>query len=74
VTFEEEADVRKRARVWVGIVLACAGLSIPAQAQQVPSGNPQDFKLKTCLHSVSYAGVWRGQAALSVFEGRSGEP
>jgi sugar phosphate isomerase/epimerase len=30
--------------------------------------SPKDFKIKTCLHSVSYAGVWRGQAKLSVDE------
>lgn len=28
----------------------------------------KDFKIKTCLHSVSSAGVWRGQAKLSVDE------
>jgi sugar phosphate isomerase/epimerase len=37
-------------------------------AQQTPSGNPGDFQVKPCLHSVSYAGVWRGQAQLSVDE------
>jgi sugar phosphate isomerase/epimerase len=37
-------------------------------AQRTPTGNPKDFKVKTCLHSVSYAGVWRGQARLSVDE------
>lgn len=31
-------------------------------------GNSKDFKVRTCLHSVSYAGVWRGQAKLSVDE------
>ena len=36
--------------------------------QKVPTGNPDDFKVKTCLHSVSYAGFWRGQARLSVDE------
>ncbi|MDX9726462.1 MAG: sugar phosphate isomerase/epimerase family protein [Bacteroidales bacterium] len=36
--------------------------------QKLPTGNPADFKLKTCLHSVSYMGVWRGQATLSVDE------
>lgn len=36
--------------------------------QEVPTGNPNDFKVKTCLHSVSYAGVWRGQAELTVDE------
>jgi sugar phosphate isomerase/epimerase len=34
--------------------------------QAVPTGNPKDFKVKTCLHSVSYMGVWRGQATLTV--------
>ena len=33
-----------------------------------PSGNPEDFKVKTCLHSVSYSGLWRGQALLTVDE------
>jgi sugar phosphate isomerase/epimerase len=37
-------------------------------AQKTPSGNPADFKVKTCLHSVSYLGIWRGQTALSVDE------
>lgn len=36
--------------------------------QKVPTGNAEDFKVKTCLHSVSYAGFWRGQAKLSVDE------
>ena len=39
-----------------------------SMAQKAPTGNPKDFKVKTCLHSVSYAGVWRGQAKLSVDE------
>ena len=42
-----------------------AGSIIAAEA---PSGNPADFKVKTCLHSVSYAGVWRGQAVLDVVQ------
>jgi sugar phosphate isomerase/epimerase len=37
-------------------------------AQEAPTGNPDDFEVKTCLHSVSYAGVWRGQALLTVDE------
>ncbi len=37
-------------------------------AQKTSSGNPADFKVKTCLHSVSYLGIWRGQTALSVDE------
>ena len=46
--------------------LATILLISSARAQQLPTGNPKDFKVKTCLHSVSYAGVWRGQAVLSV--------
>lgn len=37
-------------------------------AQKLPTGNPADFKVKTCLHSVSYCGFWRGQARLNVEE------
>jgi len=44
--------------------LVSAGL----HAQKLPTGNPKDFKVKTCLHSVSYMGVWRGQATLTVEE------
>lgn len=39
-----------------------------AVSQETPSGNPADFRVKTCLHSVSYLGIWRGQAQLSVDE------
>lgn len=35
---------------------------------KVPTGNPKDFRVKTCLHSVSYSGLWRGQAFLTVDE------
>jgi len=35
-------------------------------SQPVPTGNPADFKVKTCLHSIGYAGLWRGQEKLSV--------
>lgn len=38
------------------------------KAPKTPSGNPKDFKVKTCLHSVSYSGLWRGQAFLTVDE------
>lgn len=30
--------------------------------------DPKNFKIKKCLHSVSYAGLWRGQAKLNVDE------
>src|SRR6056300_368497 len=43
-------------------------ISFFSHAQKPPSGNPADFKVKTCLHSVSYLGVWRGQTPLSVDE------
>jgi sugar phosphate isomerase/epimerase len=35
---------------------------------RLPTGNPKDFKVRTCLHSVSYAGFWPGQARLGVAE------
>lgn len=34
--------------------------------QPKPTGNPADFKVKTCLHSIGYAGLWRGQSFLTV--------
>ena len=43
-------------------------LTVSGYSQKTPSGNPADFKVKTCLHSVSYLGVWRGQTRLSVDE------
>lgn len=47
------------------IITACA---VVVNGQKTPTGNPKDFKVKTCLHSVSYMGVWRGQATLTVDE------
>ena len=53
----------------IGIVLlAVQFLVFPVLSQQTPTGNPADFKVKTCLHSVSYLGVWRGQTPLTVDE------
>jgi sugar phosphate isomerase/epimerase len=37
-----------------------------SNGQKLPTGDPKDFKVKTCLHSVSYMGIWRGQALLTV--------
>jgi sugar phosphate isomerase/epimerase len=54
-----------RKLIWiVGLLLVfvCEG----ALSQKAATGNPKDFRVKTCLHSVSYAGVWRGQVKLSV--------
>ncbi len=53
------------------LLLLLITLSIQAvvvNGQKLPTGNPADFKVKTCLHSVSYMGIWRGQATLSVDE------
>lgn len=50
------------------LLLAVVILTIAVQAQKAPSGNPADFKVKTCLHSVSYLGIWRGQTPLTVDE------
>lgn len=50
------------------IIVALTISFLPSSAQKTPSGNPADFKVKTCLHSVSYLGIWRGQTALSVDE------
>lgn len=42
--------------------------TFPGHSQKLPTGNSADFKVKTCLHSVSYLGVWRGQTRLTVDE------
>ena len=47
------------------LIFVCL-FSASLEAQKLPSGNPKDFKVKTCLHSVSYMGVWRGQPLLTV--------
>jgi sugar phosphate isomerase/epimerase len=43
-------------------------IAFNSSAQKIPTGNPADFKVKTCLHSVSYTGIWRGQATLTIDE------
>ena len=43
-------------------------ISMPGFSQNTPTGNPDDFRVKTCLHSVSYLRVWRGQTRLTVDE------
>jgi sugar phosphate isomerase/epimerase len=53
----------KKPSILLILLIIC---SLSASAQKVPTGNPKDFKVKTCLHSVSYMGIWRGQATLSV--------
>jgi len=42
--------------------------SAPFSAPPTPTGNAKDFRVKTCLHSVSYSGLWRGQATLTIDE------
>lgn len=41
-------------------------LAVTINGQKTPTGNPADFKVKTCLHSIGYSGLWRGQAFLTV--------
>lgn len=53
---------------YVVAVVLMLGFVEAASGAKAPSGNSKDFKVKTCLHSVSYAGFWRGQARLSVDE------
>ena len=53
-------------KVFGGLFLAVAACVSAARAQELPTGNPADFKVKTCLHSVSYSGAWRGQTVLTV--------
>jgi len=50
------------------VLVFSAAVLMTVNAQKLPTGNPADFKVKTCLHSVSYMGIWRGQATLSVDE------
>lgn len=57
-----------KAKLIIPIWLLSVLLSHVAPAQKLPTGDPKDFTVKTCLHSVSYAGVWRGQAQLTVDE------
>ena len=49
----------------LGLFLLSGPVSL-IRAQKTPTGNPADFKVKTCLHSVSYAGFWPGQERLTV--------
>lgn len=55
----------KRIFATLAIITFCA---VVANGQKTPTGNPKDFRVKTCLHSVSYMGIWRGQATLTVDE------
>jgi len=41
-------------------------LSTAAWPQKMPTGDAKDFSIKPCLHSIGYAGIWRGQAQLTV--------
>ena len=64
-TFERDSAMRRYCFISMIVFLFCYQQAL---SQKAPTGNPKDFKVKTCLHSVSYAGVWRGQARLSVDE------
>jgi sugar phosphate isomerase/epimerase len=50
----------------ISSLILLLSLTTASYGQKVPSGDPKDFKVKTCLHSVSYMGIWRGQATLTV--------
>ena len=50
------------------LILFILGAVVSLAGQKVPTGNPKDFKVKTCLHSVGYSGAWRGQAVLTIDE------
>jgi sugar phosphate isomerase/epimerase len=47
-------------------IFALTFFVVNVYSQKLPTGDPKDFKVKTCLHSVSYMGIWRGQALLTV--------
>jgi sugar phosphate isomerase/epimerase len=55
-------------RRFTTILTSLIGFAVVVNGQKLPTGNPADFKVKTCLHSVSYMGIWRGQATLTVDE------
>lgn len=56
-------------RLLPGVLGAAAlVLAAGAPAQELPTGNPADFRIRPCLHSIGYAGFWRGQAKLTVDE------
>src|SRR5512143_3894246 len=50
------------------LVLGCCAAAPALWAQKTPSGDPKDFRIRPCLHSIGYAGLWRGQAQLTVDE------
>lgn len=53
-------------KIFLFIILSTIVLGV--QGQKTPTGNPSDFKVKTCLHSIGYSGLWRGQSFLTVDE------
>jgi len=62
--FKKEPDPQKvklLAFLWMLTFLTCS-----VSGQNPPTGNSKDFMVKTCLHSVSYSGVWPGQAVLTL--------
>jgi sugar phosphate isomerase/epimerase len=55
-------------KITLALLAIIASSAVVVNGQKTPTGNPKDFKVKTCLHSVSYMGIWRGQATLTVDE------
>lgn len=59
----------KRTILLCAVVSLAIRMAVPAcWAQKTPSGDPKDFRIKPCLHSIGYAGLWRGQALLTLDE------
>jgi sugar phosphate isomerase/epimerase len=57
-----------RMKLFVTSITLISLLLTTVKGQKLPTGNPADFKVKTCLHSIGYSGLWRGQAQLTVDE------
>ena len=56
--------MKKKLLIFVSLII----MTTFANGQKTPTGNPADFRVKTCLHSIGYSGLWRGQERLTVDE------
>lgn len=57
-----------RRRFMQEVLGGSAALAVSGSVPPTQLLGGRNFKIKSCLHSVSYAGVWRGQAVLTVDE------
>lgn len=55
-----------RRRFMQQVLKGSAALAVSGSVPSVQILGAEHFKFKTCLHSVSYSGAWRGQAVLTV--------